>query len=61
MMEDPIVEEVRKAGREYFARFNADLDAIVEDLRKRSEAAGRKTVSRPPRRPKQQATVKKVG
>jgi hypothetical protein len=49
MNEDPIVEEVRKAGEAYFAQFNFDLRAICEDLRRRSAERGVKTVSLPPR------------
>ena len=54
MTEDPIVDEVRRAGEEYFAKFNFDLTAICEDLRRRTEEAardGHKIVSLPPRRP----------
>ena len=53
MMEDPIVEEVRRAGEAYFAKFNYDLNAIREDLRRSTEEAaraGHKVVSLP-RRP----------
>lgn len=32
-MNDPIVDEVRKARDEYAARFNYDLVAMVHDLR----------------------------
>jgi hypothetical protein len=49
MTEDPIVEEVRRAGAAYFQRFNNDIKAVMEDLRRRSEQAGRTVVSRPPR------------
>lgn len=49
-MIDPIVEEVRKAGQAYIDSFNGDLKAVCEDLRRRSEQAGRRVVSRPPRR-----------
>jgi len=48
-MDDPIVDEVRKAGEAYFAKFNFDLRAICEDLRRRSEERGVKTVTLPPR------------
>jgi hypothetical protein len=48
-MHDPIVEEVRKARDEYAKRFNYDLDAICEDLRKKQGAEGRKVVSFPPK------------
>jgi hypothetical protein len=65
MTEDPIVEEVRRAGREYFARFNGDLDAAFEDLRRRTEEAreaGRVVVAGAPRRPVvEPASAKKVG
>ncbi len=50
MTDDPIIEEVRRAGEEYFRRFNYDLQAALDDLRRRSEQAGRKVVSLSPRR-----------
>jgi len=50
MTNDPIVEEVRRAGEDYFRRFNYDLKAALDDLRRRSERAGREVVSLPPRR-----------
>jgi len=49
MTDDPIVEEVRRAGDAYFRQFNYDLKAAMDDLRRRSEQAGRKVVSFPPR------------
>ena len=52
MNEDPIVEEVRRAREQYAARFNHDLAAMWEDLRRRTEEAaraGHKVVSLPPR------------
>jgi hypothetical protein len=52
-MKDPIVEEVRRARRERSARFNHDLDAMFEDLRrseKQSKARGAKFVSPKPRK-----------
>jgi hypothetical protein len=51
--EDPIVEEVRRAGDAYMRQFNYDLKAVFADLRQRTEEArrsGRTVVSRPPRR-----------
>ena len=53
--EDPIVEEVRRAGEAYFAEFDFDMEAIGDDLRRRTEIArkaGRVVVTHPPRRPK---------
>jgi hypothetical protein len=62
MKDDPIVDEVRKAGEEYLAKFNFDLKAVCEDLRRRSEAAGRKNVSYPPKRVKASGeAAKKAG
>jgi hypothetical protein len=47
--DDPIVDEVRKAGEAYFAQFNFDLRAICAVLQRRSEERGVKTVKLPPR------------
>ena len=41
MTEDPIVDEVRRWREEYAARFNFDLKAIFDDLRRGTEEAGR--------------------
>ena len=65
MNDDPIVDEVRKAGEAYFAQFNFDLRAICEDLRRRSDERGAQVVALPPR-PAQQTpvpppTTRKVG
>ncbi len=45
MWDDPIVYEVRKARQEIAAKFNYDLDAILEDARKRQHLSGHKLVS----------------
>ncbi|MBI4559565.1 MAG: hypothetical protein HY706_18415 [Candidatus Hydrogenedentes bacterium] len=49
-MKDPIVEEVRKARWEHARRFNFDLDAICEDLRRIQRTCGHQVVSFPPKR-----------
>jgi hypothetical protein len=49
-MRDPIVEEVRRARDAHAKQFNYDLDAIVEDLKKREKELGLATVSLPPKR-----------
>jgi hypothetical protein len=51
MFRDPIVEEVRRIREANAARFNYDLDRIVEDARRRQEESGRKIIRapRPPR------------
>lgn len=51
---DPIVNEVRRAREELFAKYNNDLDAFVAAMQQKTEEArraGRKVISRPPRRP----------
>ena len=59
---DPIVDEVRKAGEDYLARFNFDFEAACRDLQRLSEKAGRTPVAYQPR-PVQTPTpaVKRVG
>lgn len=49
-MEDPIVEEVRKGREAHAARFNYDLDAIFEDLKRREKEIGRELVTLQPKR-----------
>ena len=45
-----IVEEVRKVRDEYAARFNYDLDAIYEDIKKQEMQTERKVVSLLPKK-----------
>ena len=49
-MKDPIVDEIRKIRQEHAAKFNYDLHAICEDLRRHAKTCGRKVVSLPPKR-----------
>ena len=49
-MEDPIVEEVRKVREEHAARFNYNLSAIFDDLKKREREAGVEVASLKPAR-----------
>jgi hypothetical protein len=42
---DPIVEEVRKRGEEYAAKFDFDLDRMFQDLRRLQEESGEPVVS----------------
>lgn len=46
---DPIVEEVRQARDQYAARFDYDVRAMCEDLRRRTIERGTQTVNFPPR------------
>ncbi len=50
MWKDEIVEEVRKVRDEYAAKFDYDLDAIYEDIKKQEKQSGRKIVSLPPKK-----------
>ena len=51
MWVDPIVEEIRRIRDEHAKRFDYDLHAICEDIRKRQSVSGCQVVSRPPRKP----------
>jgi hypothetical protein len=50
MWEDPIVAEIRKIRDEHAAKFNYDVAAIFEDIRRQEKESGRQYVSYPPRR-----------
>jgi hypothetical protein len=57
MATDGIIAEVRKFRDELAERFNYDAHAILEDLRRRQAASGRKVVLLPPK-PVRKATSK---
>jgi len=46
MWKDPVVEEVRAIRDEYAQRFDYDLHAICEDLRKKQAEEKREVVTR---------------
>ncbi len=48
-MDDPIVEEVRKARQDHANKFNYDLSKICKDLKKIERKCGHKVVSLPPK------------
>ena len=50
MKEDAVVAEVRRIRDEHAARFGYDLDAIVEDLKKREGKDESPVVCLPPKR-----------
>jgi hypothetical protein len=50
MWKDEIVEEVRRVRDEYAAKFNYDLNAIYEDIKKQEKQTKRKVVSLPPKK-----------
>ena len=54
MWRDPIVEEIHRIRAEHAKKFEYDLHAICEDLRKQPIKSGRKVISRQPRKPQTQ-------
>jgi hypothetical protein len=50
MWEDPIVAEVRRVREQLAAKFNYDVHAIFEDMRKREALRSSNLVSPPPKR-----------
>lgn len=51
MWKDEIVEEVRRNREAYAAKFNFDLQAMYEDLKKAERKSKRKKVSLKPKKP----------
>lgn len=51
MMDDPIVEEVRKHRQAHAAKYNNGLKAICAALKIREQQSSRKVVNRSPRLP----------
>ena len=49
MLNDPIVEEVRRIRQEYAKQFDYDVRAIAEDLRRREQRHPERLVSFPPK------------
>ena len=58
VMEDQIVEEIRRIRREHAKEFAFDLDAIFEDLKRREQQRGQKTVTLSPRPAKKMVSRK---
>ena len=50
MEPDPIVEEVREARQAHAAKFDYDLAAICDDLKKKEKDCGHPVVSLSPKR-----------
>lgn len=53
MWKDEIVEEVRKNREAYAAKFNFNLQAMYEDLKKAERKSRRKKVTLKPKKPVQ--------
>ena len=55
MKDDPIVAEVRRVREAHAARFNYDLRAIYEDIKKQEQACEQELHRLPPKRVKTRA------
>lgn len=49
-MNDPIVEEVRKARQNHAWKFGHDLKKIIKDLKRIEEECGHRVVALPPKK-----------
>jgi hypothetical protein len=47
---DPVLAEIRAVREAYAERFNGDAKAMLDDIRKRQEQSGRKSVALPAKR-----------
>jgi hypothetical protein len=64
MIDDPIVNEIRQVRQAYAARFNNNLHAICEDLRRQERGSGREFRTPAPRAEgyrRREATVARTG
>ncbi len=60
-MNDPIVDEVRRVRDAHAARFNYDLDAIFQDIKKREMESGWVFVDGVARQPPPNVSTKPLG
>jgi hypothetical protein len=47
--DDPIMEELRKFREEFSLRFNGNISAMADEMRRVAEASGRPGITRPPK------------
>ena len=50
MWTDPIVEEIRREREAYAAKFNFDLQAIYQDIKRQEQESGHEIVTLPSKR-----------
>jgi hypothetical protein len=55
IMNDPIVEEMRKHGSEFAARHNHDISKMCKALKSKEQKLNRKVINRPARCTEQRA------
>lgn len=49
ILDDPVMDELRKFREEFSLRFNGDIDAMAEEMRRVAEASGKPGIMRPPK------------
>lgn len=47
--DDPILEELRQIREEFSTRFDNDLHAMAEEIRRQAAASGIHSITRPPK------------
>ena len=60
MWTDPIVEEIRREREAYAAKFNFDLEAIYQDIKRQELESGREIVILPSKRRAAEAEEKQL-
>ncbi len=50
MWTDPIVDEIRRGREAYAAKFNFDLEAIYQDIKRQEQESGHEIVTLPSKR-----------
>ena len=56
MIDNPIIDDVRKAGTEILDSYNGDIDAMLRDMMKRQHAGGKQVVKLSPEETKPSIT-----
>ena len=60
MWTDPIVEEIRREREAYAAKFNYDLEAIYQDIKRQESESGHEIVTLPSKRRAAEAEEKQL-
>ena len=60
MWTDPIVEEIRREREAYAAKFNFDLEAIYQDIKRQEQESGHEVVALPLKRRAAEAEEKQL-
>ena len=60
MWTDPIVEEIRRERKAYAAKFNYDLEAIYQDIKRQEQESGHEIATLPSKRRAAEAEEKQL-